>query len=253
VEDTALSFEALQGPDAADETTRGIAPLDTLRHLKRGVTGLRLAFCETMFFDDVDAEVAQAVRATAQVFEKLGARVGSIEVPEIAESFTFGRRDLFVAAEACLYNGRWLDEHFDDLDPVVAHRMIPGRKLSATDYFALQRKWAEQRRAVLETLRDVDAVLVPTCQVPARPLEVIDTDKDVYGQYNVKYLRNTAVGNLLDFSGLSVPCGFDTSGLPIGLMIYAKPFAEDVALRVAHAYEQATEWHLRHPALDWVE
>ena len=60
------------------------------------------------------------------------------------------------------------------------------------------------------------------------------------------------IGNILDLCGVSVPCGLTSGGLPIGLMIYAKPFAEDMALRVAYAYEQATEWHRRHPDLSWV-
>jgi aspartyl-tRNA(Asn)/glutamyl-tRNA(Gln) amidotransferase subunit A len=253
VEDTALAYMAMQGEDFADETTRGIAPHDALGSLRAGVQGLRLAFCETMFFDAVDKEVAAAVRATGKVFTKLGAHVGSVEAPEIEQAFNFGRRDLFVAAEACHYNGKLLDTHFDGLDPVVAHRMIGGREMRAPDYFALLRKWAELRRGLAERLRDVDALLVPTTQVPARPIEVIDADKDTYGQYNLKYLRNTAVGNVLEFSAMSVPCGFDGNGLPIGLMIYTKPFAEDMALRVAHAYEQATDWHKQRPKLDWVD
>jgi aspartyl-tRNA(Asn)/glutamyl-tRNA(Gln) amidotransferase subunit A len=253
VEDCALAYSAMQGPDPADETTDGVLPHDVLSTLERGVKGLRLAFCETLFFDDVDKEVVAAVRGTAAVFEKLGAHVGSIEAPEIAESFSFGRRDLFTASEALLVNGTYIDEHFDELDPVVAHRMIRGKTMLATDYFALRRKWAGLQRTLLATLRDVDALLLPTCLVPARPLEVIDADKDVYAQYNLKYLRNTAVGNVLGLCALSVPCGFDSTGMPIGLMIYAKPFAEDVALRVAHAYERASEWNLRHPDLEWAE
>jgi len=59
------------------------------------------------------------------------------------------------------------------------------------------------------------------------------------------------VGNLLNLCAVSVPCGFTAEGLPIGLMIYATPFQEDVALRVAYAYEQATEWHKRRPDLAW--
>ncbi|HKI99099.1 MAG TPA: amidase [bacterium] len=252
-EDCALVYMALQGEDAADSTTAGVAPHDVLPALPRGVQGLRLAFCETMLFDDVDPEVGEAVRATADVFAKLGAPVGRIEVPEFAEAFNFGRRDLFVAAEACHYNGALLDAHFDALDPAVSHRMQSGRQMTATDYFTLLRRWEDLRRSLLETMRDVDALLVPTCQVPARPIEVIDADKGAYTQYNLKYLRNTSVGNVLNLCGTSVTCGFDATGLPIGLMVYAKPFAEDVALRVAHAYEQATDWRLRHPALGWAE
>lgn len=61
------------------------------------------------------------------------------------------------------------------------------------------------------------------------------------------------LGNYFNWCAVSVPCGFTQNGLPIGLMIYCKPFHEHVALRVAHAYEQATEWHLRRPTLAWAE
>ena len=63
------------------------------------------------------------------------------------------------------------------------------------------------------------------------------------------YLRNTSIGNILNLCGLSVPCGFTKKGLPIGLMIYAKPFQEEMAFRVGHAFQQATEWHLQTPNL----
>lgn len=251
VEDAALAYQAMHGVDLEDETTLGVAPHDVLPTLKQGVKNLRIAFCETLCFDDVDAEVAEAVRATGAVFERLGAQVGRMEVPEVAEAFAHKGRELIIAAEACLYNGRYLDEHFDELDPVVAYRMIGGRKLLATDYYALLRRWAELRRSVLHTLADVEALIVPTCQLPPRPLEVIDASIETYRDHNGLYLRNTAVGNLLNLCAVTVPCGFESQGLPIGLMIYAKPFCEDVALRVAYAYEQATQWHQRRPDLSW--
>jgi aspartyl-tRNA(Asn)/glutamyl-tRNA(Gln) amidotransferase subunit A len=74
---------------------------------------------------------------------------------------------------------------------------------------------------------------------------------DAYSRKNLMYLRNTAIGNILNLCGLSVPCGLTADGLPIGLMIYARPFQEDTLLRVGHAYQQATEWHLRPPDLTW--
>ena len=80
----------------------------------------------------------------------------------------------------------------------------------------------------------------------------IDKSYETYLDYNLRVHRNTGIGNILDLCGVSVPCGLTSGGLPIGLMIYAKPFAEDMALRVAYAYEQATEWHRRHPDLSWV-
>jgi aspartyl-tRNA(Asn)/glutamyl-tRNA(Gln) amidotransferase subunit A len=251
VDDAALVYQALQGADAADETTVGVTPHDALASLGDGVKGLRLAFGETMFFDDVDPEIAAAVREAGRVLRDLGASVVSIAVPEVAEAMADQRRASMVAAEALAVNGRLMDEQFDALDPVVAHRMKTGRGLSATDYFAVLRQWAALRERVRRTLADVDALLVPATMIPPRPLASIDASAESYGDANLRYLRNPAVGNLLALCAVVLPCGFTRDGLPIGLMVYAKPFDEAMALRVARAYEQATDWHRRRPDLGW--
>jgi Asp-tRNA(Asn)/Glu-tRNA(Gln) amidotransferase A subunit family amidase len=157
-----------------------------------------------------------------------------------------------IAAEACAVNREFLDRHFDELDPVVSHRMMGGRKLAAPDYFALVRRLAGLRERVQRTLADVDALLVPTTMRAARPLSVIDQSPETYTDHNGRYLRNTSIGNALNLCAVSVPCGLTRDGLPIGLMIYARPFQEDMALRVAWAYEQATDWHARRPDLAWL-
>jgi aspartyl-tRNA(Asn)/glutamyl-tRNA(Gln) amidotransferase subunit A len=251
VEDAALVHQALQGEDPADETTLGVPAQDALTRLKAGVKGLRLAFGETMFFDGVDADVAAAVREAGRVLRELGASVDSVEIPEVAEAMADQRRASMVAAEALAVNGRLIDEHFDALDPIVSHRMRAGRALSATDYFSVLRQWASLRERVRHTLADVDAVLVPATMSPPRAIAAIDATPESYGDANLRYLRNTAVGNVLGLPATVVPCGFTDAGLPIGLMIYAKPFDDATALRVAWAYEQATEWHRRRPDLAW--
>jgi aspartyl-tRNA(Asn)/glutamyl-tRNA(Gln) amidotransferase subunit A len=252
VEDAALVYQALQGVDFRDETTVGVPPHDVLRGLRDGVKGLRLAFGETLFFDGVDPELESAVREAGKVFQSLGAHVGSVEVPEAALAWAEPARPLMAAAEACAVNREFLDRHFDELDPVVSHRMIAGRKLAAPDYFALLRRLAGLRERVQRTLADVDALLVPTTMRAARPLSVIDQSPEAYTDHNGRYLRNTSIGNALNLCAVSVPCGLTREGLPIGLMIYARPFQEDMALRVAWAYEQATDWHARHPDLAWL-
>jgi aspartyl-tRNA(Asn)/glutamyl-tRNA(Gln) amidotransferase subunit A len=251
VEDAALVYQALQGVDFADETTVGVAPHEPLAGLTDGVRGLRIAFGETLFFDDVDAEVETAVREAGKVFQSLGAHVGSVAVPEVAQAWAEKARPLLAAAEACTVNAEFLDRHFDALDPVVSHRMMAGRTMPATDYFALLRRYAAYRRQVQHTLRDVDALIVPATMIPPRPLAVIDATRESYSDYNGRYLRNTSIGNILNWCGISLPCGFTRDDLPIGLMVYAKPFQEEMALRVAYAYEQATEWHTRRPDLAW--
>jgi aspartyl-tRNA(Asn)/glutamyl-tRNA(Gln) amidotransferase subunit A len=251
VEDAALVYQALQGADPADEPTVGVAPDDALASLEAGVKGLRLAFGETVFFDDVDPEVAAAVREAGRVLRGLGAQVGSVAVPEVAEAMGEQRRAQAVAAEALVVNGRLMDQHFAELDPVVAHRMQGGRQISATDYVVVTRQWAALRARARRTLADVDALLVPTTMMPARPLAAVDASAEAYVDANGRYLRNCGVGNLLGLCAVSLPCGFTREGLPIGLMIYAKGFDEATALRVAWAYEQATAWHRRHPDLGW--
>ena len=251
VEDAALAYHALQGEDSRDDSTAGIATQDALRGLKDGVKGLRIAFGETVFFDDVDPELAKAVRDTGRVFESLGARVDSADVPEAADAWAERKRGLLIPAEACAVNKDLLDNHLDQLDPVIGPRMLSGRTLSAPDYFALLRRYAELKEKVKWTLRDIDALIVPTTMSPAMPLSVIDASLDSYMDYNTRVHRNTGIGNILNLCAVSVPCGFTSKGLPIGLMIYAKPFQEDMALRVAYAYEQATEWHTQRPDISW--
>ena len=252
VEDAALVYQALQGADLGDETTVGVPPHDVLGDLRRGVKGLRIAFGETVFFDDVDSEIDRAVRQAGQVFRGLGAHVDGMAVPEVGLAIGEQKRALMVAAEALAVNGRLLDEHFDTLDPVVVSRMAAGRALTASDYFAVMRRWATLRAQIIRTLADVDALLVPTTMAPARPVSVVDATPESYAEHNAKYLRNTSLGNILNLCAVCLPCGFTPEGLPIGLMIYAKPFDEAMALRVAWAYEQATEWHARRPDLSWV-
>ena len=88
--------------------------------------------------------------------------------------------------------------------------------------------------------------------LPALPVETVDASLEVYAEHNLQYLRHTAIDNVLNLCGLSVPCGFTSQGLPIGLTIYGKLFQEDLILRIGYAFEQATDWHRRTPDRSWV-
>ncbi len=251
VEDAALVYQCLQGPDVNDEITVGVTPHDVLKDLKEGVKGLRLAFAESVFWEDAHPEVAKAVRECGQVFKELGAAVGSIDFTEARAAREMNPAGVIIASEGYTLNKKWLEEHFDELDPVVAHRMIKGKEISAGQYLQTNYIARQLRAKAGSTLKDIDALLVPTTPVPARPVAEIDTDIEKYLVQNMRYLRNTSIGNILNFCGLSVPCGFTASGLPIGLLIYAKPFREDVVLRIGYAFQQVTDWHRRVPELSW--
>jgi aspartyl-tRNA(Asn)/glutamyl-tRNA(Gln) amidotransferase subunit A len=151
------------------------------------------------------------------------------------------QRALLIAAEACVFNREYLDHHFDELDTAVSHRMRRGRQMTAVDYLGAIAAWAATRDRMAARLADVDAILVPTTMQPARPIAEIDASPESYARFNGEYLRNTSAGNRLGLCGVSVPCGTTSAGAPIGLMVYAKPFREDIALRVAHVYQTVTE------------
>lgn len=249
VTDAALVFEALQGSDVGDPSTLGVEPIDVLTALDDGVQGLRIGFPEGDVFSDLDADVEQAVRDCGPVFEQLGAQVEQMKWPEADAVLALPVSPSMV--EGCAYNSKCLDQHAEAMDPVVYQRMILGRNIAAVDYFTTLNKMQRLQASNLQTLRGFDAVLVPTTMVPAQPLAEVDADIDSYMAYARTYMRNCFVGNLLDLCAVTVPCGFTRKGLPIGLMIYAKPFQEDMALRIAKAFEQATDWRLRRPELDW--
>src|SRR5215471_6350372 len=103
VEDAALVYQAMRGPDPRDASTQGAAPYeDVLTGLRDGVRGLRLAFAETVFWDEADPEVMKAVRACGEVFTQLGAHVESIQFPEAAEALEANGNGVISAVEACL-------------------------------------------------------------------------------------------------------------------------------------------------------
>lgn len=251
VEDAALLYRELAGEDPDDETTRGVPADDPLRDLGAGVRGMRLAFAETVFFDDVDPEIERAVREAGRILEGLGARVDSIALPEAAEAVRLNARGLVIAAEAYAVNRELLETRFDDLDPVVRERMRSGREITGPEYFEMTRRWSALRRAVERSLGQVDALLVPTTMIPPLPVAPLAASLELYARRNVQYLRNTAIGNILGLCGLSLPCGFTAGGLPVGLLIYGRAFAEATVLRVGHAFERATAWHVRTPDLAW--
>ena len=251
VEDAALVYQCLQGPDVNDEITLGTPSQDAGKDMGGGVKGLRLAYAESVFWEDLHLEVGPAVRRCGDVLKDLGAEVDSIDFSEAQEARKLNPGGVIIASEGYTLNQHLLENHFEELDPVVAHRMIKGRDISADRYLKTSYAARQLRAKAGNTLKNIDALLVPTTPLPAKAVAEIDTDMDNYLAHNLLYLRNTSIGNVLNFCGLSLPCGFTESGMPIGLMIYGKPFQEDLILRIGYAFQQATDWHRRMPNLSW--
>ncbi len=250
--DAALVYEALRGEDPLDESTLGRPAQDTLASLDAGASGLRVALAESpAFWEEVDPDVATAVRKTLEPFQQLGANVTQVPFEAADEARELNPRGLVIAAEAYRVNRELLETQLDELDPIVATRMVTGGLVSAADYLQANADWKAAGARAAQALADVDVLLCPTTAIAARPVAEVDADLETYTRHNVLYLRNTAIGNILGLTGISVPCGRTDDGLPIGLMLYARPFAEDLALRAARAFQGATRWHRARPDLGW--
>ncbi len=251
VEDAALVYDAIHGPDARDETTMHLPRHDPLSSLKQGVEGLMIAFAEGVLFENVHPDIELAVRAAGEVFGALGARLSSIDLPEVRSVLELDPEPWrCISAEGYACHQALFDQHGEELDP-MARSAMQGKHVTAVDYYRMLRRLTELQRSLAERMGTVDAVLVPTVPMPAVPVEEIAHDRAQIARYAEIYVRNTSVGNLLRLCSISVPCGLSSEGLPIGLMIYAKPYDEAMALRVAYAFEQATDWHQAHPDLSW--
>ena len=252
VADAALVYEAMQGHDPADPTTRGQTPHDVTSGLERGVAGLTLGVPRTVFWEDCDPEVEARVREAIAHVESLGARVVDIEFEHAEAARQLNPGGLVIAAEAYDVNRGLVESSFDDLDPIVSFRVVKGRDIPAHEYIATVRAWEELRARTVAALDGIDGLLCPTVMIPPVPVADALATTDTYAERNLQALRNTSIGNILGLCGLSVPCGFTERGLPVGLMIYGKPFDEAGVLRAGHAFQQSTDWHRRHPTLDWL-
>ncbi len=250
VEDAALVYMALQGEEERDESTHNVPFQPSLTSIAAGVQGLRLGVCETAAFENADPDVVSAFRAAVEVLRGLGASVVSMDMPEVGEGLADDDWGRSLKAEGAYFNARHMAENLDRIDPLVAYQLKDGRAFSATEYFGTKLRVAERKARLLERLRDVDAFLTPTVTTPAEPLSELSSKED-YEKKEPRYWRNTSIANHFGLCAASVPCGFSSGGMPIGLMVNAKPFQEEMVLRVAHAYAQATEWRNRHPDLAW--
>ena len=142
----------------------------------------------------------------------------------------------------------WLSERADLYTERTRERLLSGQKIAAVDYLRAQ----QERRAFASTLttimRRVNALLLPTIPMPAIPISQIDQDILIDGvsvNATVALLSLTMHFNLAGLPAISFPAGFSASGLPIGLQAVGKSFEESTVLRIAHAYQQLTDWHRR--------
>ena len=240
VEDAALLYNLLQGPDPLDPLTLRRPPDDPLQLLKRGVAGLVLARLPAGERSPVNAEVLAAYDASLAVLERLGARLVDVKLPHsFAELGAMVGR--LIGCEGYSYVGELVDNAALPVDPDVRPRIGLGRSVSARDYLLLLREREQLKRDWSQALVGCDALLAPTT-LSAAP-RVADID-----QSGTAAVITRAI-NLVDGCALAVRNGFTRDGLPTSLQIACRGYDEATALRIGWAYEQAADWRERRPAL----
>lgn len=245
VEDAALMLNTIAGYDPADFSTVPMPVPDFTAGLGAGVRGLRIGVPRAYFFDLLDEEVRAAVEAALGVLRDLGASVADVDLPLVAGGAA--ARIALSATEARLYHDEMIRARPQDFGADVLARLLsePPSGLAVAEGLRGTRALTEQMRQRLE---EFDVFVLPTEPIVAQPIGA--THVVVGGQEFAlidTLTRCVAPFNATHLPALSVPCGFTAAGLPIGLQIAGRPFDEAMVLRVGHAYEQATDWHLRRP------
>ncbi len=252
VADSALLLNALAGLDPHDPAASAMPVADAMAGLGEPVRGVRVAVIRNHFFEAIDEDVASAVEAAIRFFAGEGCTVQDVTVP----SLRYGLGAIFAIelASSTAYHDRSLRAgHVAAFAEDVRDLVEMGRLVTGPDYLR-----AEQARGLImaemaSVLAEADVIITP-----ASPLTAWRTDETTVelGGRPESVLaaswRLTYPFNLTGLPAVSLPCGFDRRGLPIGLQIAAQPFAEPLLLRVAHRYEQAHDWWRRIPpvALD---
>jgi aspartyl-tRNA(Asn)/glutamyl-tRNA(Gln) amidotransferase subunit A len=246
VEDVALLLQAMAGYDAQDPSTVQRPVPDYASHLDGDVRGLRVGIPRQYFYDTLDPEVEQAVRQAVAVIKGLGASIHEVSWPSL--KFATLAALTIVLAEASAFHEGWIRSCPQDYHPDIALLLKWGLLLPAAAYLKAQRLRTLMCREVAGLWHEVDVLITPATMLAApRPndLQVRLGDRRI--SMREALLRLMRPFNLTGLPAMSVPCGFTTDGLPIGLQIAAKPFDEVTVLRVGHAYERHTDWHRRQP------
>ncbi len=237
VEDAALVLQAIAGYDSLDPATVDMPVPDYARALKTETSRLRLGVPRAVFFEDLDPEVEKAVEAAIGILRKITASVAETKLPPVPAVA------LITGAEAYAYHAKWIAESPGLYQPFTRDRIIGlAADVKAPAYAEALHQTYLVRREIRSVFSSVDLLITPTMR---RTAETLARSKD----FDPLGIRNTSPFDAFGLPTITVPCGFSSAGLPIGLQISGAPFAESTVLALAHAYERETEWHKRHPKL----
>ncbi len=247
-EDAALMLQAIAGADTKDSRTELVAVPDYRSALTEPIRGLKIGVPRNFFFDDIDSGIAPPIEECFAAFRKLGAEIVALEIPEPQRVFDLAQ--LVARVEAAAIHRRWLVERPGDYDQGVREPMEAGLFVPAVHYIAALDERAPLLRAYLDgPMSDADVLATPVLEIATPTLEACRPDQPGFAarQFQI-FGRQTRPFSYLGLPALSLPCGFQPDGMPVGLQLIGRPFAEAQLLNVGHIYQQATDWHTRAPA-----
>ena len=254
VADNALVLQAIAGHDPQDALSSTRAVPDYRAHLTPDLKGVRLGLVREMSVGQkLHPEVEKMLAKALDVLRGLGAIVEETSLPraKYAVPLQLLTSDPDVAA---VFVPKWLKTHWDEFDVGTRTRIAAAALVPATVYARAMRGRALVRNEVLGAFDKYDALVTLMNFVPPLKLEAsvekIDSNEDVATRMFKSRRMCTYPFSIANVPALSVPSGFTEDGVPMAIQIAAKPFGETMVYRVAHAYEQATEWHTRHPDLE---
>lgn len=241
--DCALLLQVMAGYDPADPCTVDVPVGDVAGGLDGSLAGMRLGIPRGYFFDDpgLNADVKDTVLAAVQVMERAGARVVDVSIPHAS----LGRDANYVISrcEAYAYHEPDLQRRPHLYGKYVRQALQMGALFTGGDYVQAQRVRSLIKAECARAIAEVDVLITPTAPGTAPRFEGYDPDE----RFDTPSYM--AIWNLTGFPALSVPCGFSSEGLPIGMQFIARPFADALTLRVGDAYQRITDWHARRPKL----
>ncbi len=243
VEDCALMLNVIAGPDKADPTTASASVPDFTADLRKSVRGLVVGVPKSVFFEGADPETERLVRKAIRVLKSSGVRVKQLDMPPTqgaaATAFL-----VIVLVEALAAHEFYLRRRPHEYQSQTHALLALGAQWTGHHYMRAQRIRTINIRQWMKIFDEVDVVLTPATPRPAPTKE----EAEATGVFDlINYTQ------AFDFNGcpsISVPAGFTNDGLPVGLMLSARPFNEPVILRLAYAYQEETGFNRRRPRLE---
>jgi aspartyl-tRNA(Asn)/glutamyl-tRNA(Gln) amidotransferase subunit A len=250
--DAALMLEVIAGYDPQDTTSIDAPVRDYAATIAATTSSLRLGIPRAYFYDELHPEIQVAMEAALSVLRTITASEHDV-APPLTDATYSSWMDSYGAiftAEAYAYHKDYIARNPELYQAPTLKRLRVGADITTATYIQSRRRLDQVRRAIAQAFNSVDLLITPTVRVPPFTIADLQADPDTIRAKELAMLHNTKPWNFSGLPTISVPSGFTRTGLPIGLQITGPPGGEATILRLAYAYEQATEWHKRELNLD---